>query len=362
MVSDNNEKYENKNNELMENDDDRSVSKSASLFRQHDQSVYKEYIPTGFDEFDRILGGGLTSGVHYIGAASSVGKSTFCIQLADNMASHGQNVVYISLEMGQIDITAKLVSMYTMLNSVVDTSKSLTENSRYILSHAKTTTDLTNVDLSAKNTPDDWLLIEKSAEIVETHGKNIKILECIESPITPDIIELYIDCYVQRYGVAPILFVDYLQILAPDKEVERFTDKQIIDHAVTKFRALAAKYRIPVIIISSFNRTSYTKSVSMKDFKESGNIEYSADTLIALQQKNENTNNSEKAMQEFSKTIELVILKQRYGPKDVKIEFEFYPQYNYFEQISSVESSSSESSKAKAANEKSSNKTPKLTI
>ncbi|MBO5440949.1 MAG: hypothetical protein J6A09_00075, partial [Alphaproteobacteria bacterium] len=50
---------------------------------------YPEHIPTGFSELDKLLGGGLAPGLIVLGAISSLGKSTFSLQVAQNIAKQG---------------------------------------------------------------------------------------------------------------------------------------------------------------------------------------------------------------------------------------------------------------------------------
>ena len=55
--------------------------------------------PTGIDEFDRVLGGGLVAGgVVLIGGDPGIGKSTLLLQALARMAEAGQPVLYVSGE------------------------------------------------------------------------------------------------------------------------------------------------------------------------------------------------------------------------------------------------------------------------
>jgi DNA repair protein RadA/Sms len=55
--------------------------------------------PTGIEEFDRVLGGGLVSGgVVLIGGDPGIGKSTLLLQALSRLAESGQSVLYISGE------------------------------------------------------------------------------------------------------------------------------------------------------------------------------------------------------------------------------------------------------------------------
>ena len=52
---------------------------------------------------------------------------------------------------------------------------------------------------------------------------------------------------------------------------------------MTALRRMAGDLRTPVFVISSLNRSSYSGSISIDSFKESGGIEYGADVLLGLQ-------------------------------------------------------------------------------
>src|SRR3982751_5162100 len=56
-------------------------------------------VPTGIEEFDRVLGGGIVAGsLVLIGGSPGIGKSTIVIQIADNLSRDGGKVLYVSGE------------------------------------------------------------------------------------------------------------------------------------------------------------------------------------------------------------------------------------------------------------------------
>src|SRR3982751_6926327 len=56
-------------------------------------------VPTGIEEFDRVLGGGIVAGsLVLIGGSPGIGKSTIVIQMADKLSSSGGKVLYVSGE------------------------------------------------------------------------------------------------------------------------------------------------------------------------------------------------------------------------------------------------------------------------
>lgn len=130
----------------------------------------------------------------------------------------------------------------------------------------------------------------------------------------------------------PVVVVDYLQILKAISDKD--TDKEKVTKSIAEFKRIVSTFEIPVIVISSFNRSSYASSVAMESFKESGEIEYYADTLIGLQFTGIDETTSKEDIQNFRKqdprNITARILKNRNGKSGVDIKFIYYPKYNDF--------------------------------
>ena len=131
--------------------------------------------------------------------------------------------------------------------------------------------------------------------------------------------------------------MDYLQILAPHNP--NATDKANTDYAVLTLKHLSRDFGIPVIAISSFNRTNYTKTVNMSSFKESGSIEYSADILIGMQLQGVGGTDKKmteaKAKAKHPRDVQVVILKNRNGELG-DIYYKYYSKYNYFKEIKKI--------------------------
>lgn len=78
---------------------DTKEQKNRSTFAKAEESKV-EYIATGFEGFDQVLGGGLVAGCSILfGGFRGAGKSTLLAQVADAMA-HRRKVVYASSEQG----------------------------------------------------------------------------------------------------------------------------------------------------------------------------------------------------------------------------------------------------------------------
>ena len=76
----------------------------------------KDRISTGYQELDRVLGGGVVGGsLVLVGGDPGIGKSTLLLQVCRNLASNGQKVLYISGEesLKQIKLRANRIGAVT---------------------------------------------------------------------------------------------------------------------------------------------------------------------------------------------------------------------------------------------------------
>lgn len=285
-------------------------------------------IPTGLYYLDRLLGDGLRKGLYSIGAASGLGKTTFCLQLADHMASRGFDVLFITLEMSMEELVDKSISRKTC-------EISLKKNND--LSTARTFRDL-NTKMKLYSLDDrEQETLEEAVEKYNEYAERIYFVER-EEEFTVEDVEKAIRRHVEATGKIPAaVFVDYLQILTPLND--RLSDKQAVDRNVSRLRILAKRYGIPVIDISSINRASYGKRITYEAFKEAGSIEYSSDYVIGLNYvklcdekapiEEEIEARRELIEQGEPIPIEVELIKNRVGPTG-SIFLDFYPQFNCF--------------------------------
>ena len=306
-----------------------------SFIKDIEESKRAAFIPTGFSNLDNLLDGGLYAGLYVVGAISSLGKTTFCLQIADQIAQGGQDVLIFSLEMARNELIAKSVSRLTLIEDMERNGST---------AHAKTTRGILTGTRYADYTQTERELIQYAISAYGKYAKNIYITEGIGN-VGVDEIRDKVQKHIKLTGKAPVVVIDYLQIIAPADM--RATDKQNTDKAVLELKRLSRDYGIPVIGISSFNRDNYTAPVNLASFKESGAIEYSSDVLLGLQyegmdyQEGEAEKAREKRIRELMKQtiadgksgqpqkIQVKILKNRNGSKGDAL-LDFYPMFNYF--------------------------------
>jgi replicative DNA helicase len=275
---------------------------------------------TGFPVLDK-LSNGLYAGLYVIAATSSLGKTTLALQVADNLAAAGHEVLFFSLEQSRLELITK--SFSRLLKQ---------ENNESVSSLTlRTGADSNSLQAAAKLYKSK---IGDRMNIIEGNfGCNI------------DYISAYVREYISKNGTSPIIFVDYLQILQPSAEVKASTTRESIDQTVTALKRLSRDYGLTVFIISSVNRSNYMQPIDFESLKESGGIEYTADVIWGLQlqclneelfnEPNKIKNKRERIREAKSanpRQIELVCLKNRFGVANFTCKFEYMPDCDLFTQ------------------------------
>lgn len=287
------------------------INSSAICFLSSLKS--ETFIRTGFKKFDELLGGGLYNEFYILGGGSSVGKTSFVLQLADQIAAAGRSVLFFTLEMSGKTMVSKSLSRMCFTAD---------------RDNAMTARQITSLDY--KPSPEQQMAYDKAIERYRKFGKNIFLCEAASTNIK-DLFKTAEE-HIRITGNKPVVFIDYLQLL--DSSERKNTDKQNIDACVRDLKRFCRNFNLPVVAISSFSRSGYKEEAAFESFKESGNIEYSSDVLLALQfegvSKRDFSLNEEK--RKAVRSLELVILKNRSGAAGEKIKFKYFPQYNIFKE------------------------------
>lgn len=300
-----------------------SISNKISDFRAYiNASKDDKILSTGFVNLDQYLDGGLYDGLYILGAISSLGKTTFAIQIADYLSSQGHDVLYISLEMSRYEIMAKSISRHTYLNCKKNSEDMYNPKSQGQILDGKRYESYTPLERD---------VIYHAGENYKQEASRLWIYEVTDN-ITVDKIKSLIEEHRKHTNVCPVVIIDYLQIITSIDH--KLTEKQSVDQIVKRLKQISRDFKIPVLAISSLNRESYKSPISMQAFKESGGIEYSADVLFGLQLKGVEAKDFdvEIAKSKTPREIELKILKNRRGRTGGSLLFEYYPKFNYFEQ------------------------------
>jgi len=298
-----------------------------SFHMRKDVLNYKNDIKTGFPTLDKEIKG-LYPGLYCLAAIPSIGKTTFALQIADQIAKK-HDVLFFSIEQGKLEIVSKSLARQCFLNA----NKS------------------TNCKISSL----DIRLMEKLTEpvkqsIINYHsviGDRMSVIEG-NFQLTVTQIQSQILQHIKDNETKPVVFIDYLQIIRPDESINLKSEREEINNIVTSLRILSREQQIPIIIISALNRASYNIPITLQSLKESGGIEYTCDTVWGLQltdfssdkfdkltKQAEISKAINKAKNKIPREITLVGLKNRNGRASFQIDFLYYPLNEYFEEAKS---------------------------
>ena len=311
---------------------------------------YRQIWRSGIKGLDDLLSGGFhAKRLYFLGAISSLGKTSLALQIADNIAESGRDVLIFSLEMDSDELLSKSISRETYLLSC-----GLKEKEKYRL----TTQEILNGEIGSPG-DEKRALFDEALE--KTRNLNDHLFYYIgENDVDVDTIGAVVELHRKARNQSPLVIVDYLQILRPTEDaVSRRLDKRLLtDDDVTKLKVLARDHQIPVLVISAFNRESYLVPVTMTSFRESSGIEYSSDVLIGLQYTNmdykkryittesgnrkqvpESKKDHEQRVRELfdkmdkseRRPIELKVLKSRVGTKG-SVFLDFVAPYSVYEE------------------------------
>ena len=281
---------------------------------------------TGFSGLDEVLGGGIYEGLHILGAPSSLGKTTFVSQLASNIASQDykkRDILWFNLEMQKSQMMAVYLSRVSRQLSAKEGNVIEGFSSREVMS-------LNKFDMHEK------IFFEKVCEVHKETAKHIFSLD-EEKRVTAEDIKKKTEEHYRLTGQAPIVVVDYLQLVAPP-DSSSMNEKQGVDNTLLVLKGICDKYHTAVIAISSVNREAYDVRGTEKSFKESGTIEFTGEVLMALQYVGVGKRDFdvEKAKRKIPREVQLSIMKSRFGLVGESICFQYYAKYNLFVELPAV--------------------------
>ncbi len=258
-------------------------------------------VPTGFDDLDKLTSGWQKSDLIIIAARPGMGKTAFTLSLARNAALAGKGVAIFSLEMANLQLVQRLISMEANINSRA----------------------LRNGQLSQ----DEWLRL------------NASIDRMADTPIfiddTPgiNVFELRAKCrrLKQNHDIEMIV-IDYLQLMTGAPNSKKGNREQEISSISRALKGLAKELNVPVIALSQLSRSVETRGGSkrpvLSDLRESGAIEQDADIVTFIYRPG--YYEMEDDIDVPQDLAEIIIAKHRNGGLDT-VNLRFVPQFVRFE-------------------------------
>ena len=242
------------------------------------------YCRTGFKSLDNKLGGGMyKSGLYIIGARPGMGKTTLGINIAENIATSGKNVLFMSLEMPREQITAKRIALKSGLGYTKLMSGTLKE--------AEITTMMDTLG-ELSNRP--FELVDESKVTVSEIGRAARQIKDLSAVV-----------------------VDYLSLIRPEVETANKPRYEEMTDTSANLKALAKTLNIPIIVLCQLNREN-TKRVGsrpqLQDLRDTGAIEQDADAVILLHRPEYYADQTDpNYVPPAREKIEMIVAKNRHG-------------------------------------------------
>lgn len=231
------------------------------------------------EPLNELLGGVYPGQMVGVGATPGSGKTSLMLQLADELAAQGLPVIFVS---------AELPAHKLLIKSLVRLSNCLSLG------------DVSHV-------PDDSEIRSALENATKLYRDSIAPNLCITGNITvSELGKLIAECVHVR-SQTPVVFIDYLQLLATSGP-DPFADERLaIAACVKQLRDLANSYMVPIYAISTITRSAYGKrKPDLSIFGGAAVIEYSLDAALYL--------NSEDEISAYGpQSLTLTALKNRYG-------------------------------------------------
>lgn len=222
-----------------------------SINKKEDYSLY-----TAFFDLDDLTDGLHNGELTVIGARPGVGKTTFALQIAENIAKKGKKVAYVSLEMSDTQMIQKILSMRTHVNS----------------------RKIRNGDLSKE---DSEKIFSEGVKLANMKFNLLTKLHTIQQ------IEITARRMKNQNNI-DLLIIDYLQLVRNSGNFKS-REQEVADISRT-LKLLSLELDIPIIALCQLNRNATKTEPTLADIRESGAIEQDADNVIFLYQKNTDNN------------------------------------------------------------------------
>lgn len=225
------------------------VNAAEVLGRIVDSREKPLYIHMGMGELDKHIRMG-PSNVVVVGARPSVGKTTFAVNACMNIARSGHNVLFISLEMNETELTSKIASILTGVDSERITHGDMNEEER-----------------------------ARVAKAAAEHGAwtpriMIEDLSTLKSTQVVGIIQRA----VKRHEVK-VVVIDYLQCM----EGEGMAPTERMTHISRACKSAAKSTGVRLIELSQLKRRDGAEEdPEMSDLREAGQIEADGDIIVML--------------------------------------------------------------------------------
>ncbi len=257
-------------------------------------------VPSGFIDLDRMTTGFHESDLVIIAARPGMGKSSFMLSMAHNIAKKDIPVGIFSLEMSKEQLILRLLSSVSKIDMQKLRTGMVTEEEIRLLASSKE--ELSKLKIYIDDSP-----------AITVSDLRIKARKLV------------------REKDVKVIAIDYLQLIRSIRA--KGNRQEEVAEVSRNLKALAKELKIPVIALAQLSRQTEHRSdkrPQLSDLRESGQIEQDADLIIFLHRPEYYKKNP---LPEEKGLVEVIIAKQRQGPTGI-IKLAFVSDYASFYQLS----------------------------
>lgn len=255
-------------------------------------------IPTHIVPLDNALGGLWRGTELVICSRPSVGKTALSWQIARNIASARQNVLFISLEMSSNNLWARAVCGAAGIPYRDVISNRLEPEDR---------------ERKVKQ------LISENTKLIEKYGDYL-LIDDKTPKTTADIWRL---AAAHRPDV---IIIDHLRLLA---DTTRESETKRLGVITWNLKQIGKQFNLAMVALAQLNRGLESRSdkrPTLADLRDSGEIEENGDIVIGLHRE-------DIALQVQKMPCEAIILKFRDGPSAIRVHMEFDGLKQWFDSV-----------------------------
>ena len=234
-----------------------SLSEQLEIARQHiidnrNPDTRHVGLMTGIPQFDRE--GGLPDKAFIvIGAKSSHGKTSFANYLALQAMKQGKRVAYYSMEMTNLELTQRLLSMECRVNVNTLARKPLLPEQEVKAFHA--------IESLIQNNAESFCFDERGVNKLDRMLQSIRVLK--------------------RTRGLDLIVVDYIQLLGIDPIYRDENTTKLIGRASHAFKDISRDLGLTILCLSQINR-NVTGRPTRANLRDSGEIDEASDLTIIL--------------------------------------------------------------------------------
>ena len=236
-------------------------------------------IKTGYSAVDRKIGGLNKSDLILIAARPGMGKTSFALNIAVNVALKKRKVAVFSLEMSSEQITSRILSCEALVES--------------------------NRLRSGNLESEDWVKLVQTAQILS--GAQIFIDDTAGITISE------MKAKLRRLRDVDLVIIDYLQLMSSGRRTDNRV--QEVSEMTRNLKLMAKELNVPVVVLSQLSRATESRTghrPMLSDLRESGSIEQDADIVMFLYRESY-YQLQEGAPAPEQDTVECIVSKNRHG-------------------------------------------------